>query len=159
MAPAPGRLSVFSTIRWPLCATAGAFVIHVVTDIFRGSHYTEIWLLSLYAMAVAIGLAFRTAAFPLTLILLSDMGAEDLFFFIFKRRLPPPRLPALDSHALIPLKPVTPVSLVVGTVLAVAIGAALVFAELWLKGRLRARRPKDPGRESAAEGGDRSPPS
>jgi hypothetical protein len=117
----------------PSLATGAAFMVHVVTDIFRGPNYTEIWLLSLYLMALAIGIAFRTVAFPLTLILLSDMGAEDLAFFLLKRMPIPAQLPGLYSHRLILLQPATPLSLYVGTAIAILIGTVMVYVELRVK--------------------------
>ncbi len=89
-------------------------------------------------MALAIGLVYRSVAFPVTLLLLAFMGPEDLFFFLFKRRLPPAQLPGLYSHRLILLQPATPISLVLGLVLALGIGGTLIYAEGKLKSRAHA---------------------
>ncbi len=121
-------------------ATAAAFAVFVVSDIVRPLSATTAWLVELYIMALAIGLVYRSLAFPITLLLLAFMGAEDLFFFLFKLRLPPAQIPGLYSHRLILLQPATPVSLLVGFVLALGIGGVLIYAEGKLKSRLRVQR-------------------
>jgi hypothetical protein len=118
-------------------ATAIAFVIFTVSDIFRAPSQTDLWLLSLYVMALAIGLAYRSVAFPLMLLMLAFMGPEDLFFFLFKRRLPPSQLPKLYGHVLIFIQPARPLSLYVGLAVALSLGAIAVFAETKIKEQFR----------------------
>lgn len=110
-----------------------AFFVFTVSDVVRPASATQVWLLELYVIAVMIGAVYRSVAFPLTLLMLAFMGAEDLFFFIIKRQLPPPQLPNLYSHRLIILQPATPLSLIAGLLVALTLGACAVVAERWIK--------------------------
>ena len=121
----------------PAYASMGAaFVFFTALDVVRPLSATDAWLFTLYAMALVIGLAYRSVAYPLLLLMFAFMGPEDLLFFLLKRQLPPPQLPGLYSHRLILLQPATPLSLVVGLVVALAIGAVATLIEGQVKERL-----------------------
>ncbi len=79
-------------------------------------------------------LRHRSWSLPASMWLLANMGGEDLLFFVLKRMPIPSQLPGLYGHPLILLQPATPLSLYLGSALALTIGFGLTRVEFRKRG-------------------------
>ena len=55
------------------------------------------WQVGLATLSILIGIAYRSFALPLSLIILAYNGAEDFFYYLLQMKLPPTSLPWLTS--------------------------------------------------------------
>lgn len=102
--------------------------------------YNAVWYLALFGFVVILGVAYRSMALPLGVLLWSSNGGEDTLYYWLQLRAVPSRLPWLDGHMLV-WQPPTDVSVIAGFVagLVVLIGA-VVLEDFIVQRHQRSRR-------------------
>jgi hypothetical protein len=97
------------------------------------------WYLALLGFVFVLGVAYRSLALPLGVLLWSASGGEDTLYFWLQLRAVPARLPWLDGHALI-VQPPTNVTVIAGFVLGlIVLTVAVALEEIVLQRYRQAR--------------------
>lgn len=101
--------------------------------------YNAVWYLALLGFVLILGVAYRSIALPLGVLLWSSNGGEDTLYYWLQLRAVPTRLPWLDGHGLI-WQPPTDVSVIAGFVVGLAVLVGVVVVEEFLVQRYRRPR-------------------
>jgi hypothetical protein len=90
--------------------------------------YNAVWYLALFGFVLILGVAYKSIALPLGVLLWSSNGGEDALYYWLQLRVVPSRLPWLDGHVLI-WQPPTEVSVITGFVVGLVILTGVVVLE------------------------------
>jgi hypothetical protein len=104
--------------------------------------YNAVWYLALLGFVLILGVAYRSIALPLGVLLWSSDGGEDTLYFWLQFRAVPSRLPGLDGHALI-LQPPTDVSVIAGFAIGLVVLIGAVVLEELVAHRYRRSRSQE----------------
>lgn len=96
--------------------------------------YNATWYLALLGFVLILGVAYRSIALPLGVLLWSSTGGEDTLYYWLQLRAVPSRLPWLAGHVFI-AQPPTDVSVIAGfaTGLVVLVGAVVLEERIALR--------------------------
>lgn len=100
--------------------------------------YNAMWYLALLGFVLILGVAYRSIALPLGVLLWSSNGGEDALYYWLQLRAVPSRLPWLDGHVLI-WQPPTDVSVIAGFVVGLVVLAGAVVLEERIVRRFQSR--------------------